>query len=667
MESSSPPGGADEQDLLERWDAIAAYLKVTPRTAQRWASEEVSPLPVYREKSTNGGSRVFARQKEVEEWRKNRQIKISATVRWRWPGRRVLVASLVALLMLIGVAVGLWARSRSAAVHFEPAALPGRLLWRVTSEAGVAPSVELPAETKVGVVSASGDRYYVTANNQKWLMVLDATTLGVQTIDLPEFPWPVVLSPDGDLAYVGSLSGALMIVDVAGRRVRETIEAGAPISDMAVTPDGLTLFAAMRQRGVKRLDLRSRRWSTITAAPCPWYVNLDPPGKRLVVSFQCGGPNGRNGHDAVEIFDVETGRRLDSFAGPPIVGGKHAFSPDGENLWIDGGDACSAPGYDHEGCLVAPGRSGYVYHIADRKMVHTFGFPADRFAWPQFLAGRRVLFSAASASVHDIFNFLTIEEAKSPPFEEFGHADISADGRRAFFASYPNKVAVVDVEPDACRTLEANALSFLGADGTGNDSLEGANLSPGNKLRFSRGFIGQALLLDAEGPSVQIDGPANWRFGDGDSSIAFYVKLPPQQSPAPLLEYVVPNHKVSWRLATAAEGTLTFTFAEKEIAPLSLSGSRMILDGQWRHIVLTKNQDTLRLFVDGRLDAEARTSNGEILTGTNFPNPVKLGWSDAMPGRLRGLIDEIAMWSRLLTPEEVKYLYERRSRAPCKP
>lgn len=87
-----------------------------------------------------------------------------------------------------------------------------------------------------------------------------------------------------------------------------------------------------------------------------------------------------------------------------------------------------------------------------------------------------------------------------------------------------------------------------------------------------------------------------------------------------------------------------------------LSGG-FVADGLWHHIAFTADQRGGRLYVDGELK--------DTVAWTGFPGaatsevPLSIGSATALPDGtggafLRGRIDEVRLWSRALTPEEVR-------------
>jgi TolB-like protein/tetratricopeptide (TPR) repeat protein len=67
--SGPPSPGSPEQDRLDTWKEIAAYLRRDVRTAQRW--EETEDLPVHRHPNAKRGA-VFGFKSEIDEWWKHR-------------------------------------------------------------------------------------------------------------------------------------------------------------------------------------------------------------------------------------------------------------------------------------------------------------------------------------------------------------------------------------------------------------------------------------------------------------------------------------------------------------------------------------------------------------------------------------------------------------------
>jgi hypothetical protein len=91
---------------------------------------------------------------------------------------------------------------------------------------------------------------------------------------------------------------------------------------------------------------------------------------------------------------------------------------------------------------------------------------------------------------------------------------------------------------------------------------------------------------------------------------------------------------------------------------VNLSSRRIYVPCRWTHLVAQRNGDRLQLFVDGELANETRLEPGQSIT----PSHVLLGRLvtpefNAPPNMrrlFRGGLDEVALYNRPLTPEEIR-------------
>src|SRR5262249_48059340 len=152
----------------------------------------------------------------------------------------------------------------------------------------------------------------------------------------------------------------VMVVDTRTNQVIDRIGTATPVFDVAITNDDEKLFLACGHAGLKVLDFRSRRIRDLSPLICPMFLAMDSTGSRLFIRYQCEGPDGRQGHDSVEIYDVDAEKRIGVVNDLPMVGGRPVASPGEGLLLLDGSDACSSPEYDHVGCETVP---SHVFHL----------------------------------------------------------------------------------------------------------------------------------------------------------------------------------------------------------------------------------------------------------------------------------------------------------------
>jgi hypothetical protein len=97
-------------------------------------------------------------------------------------------------------------------------------------------------------------------------------------------------------------------------------------------------------------------------------------------------------------------------------------------------------------------------------------------------------------------------------------------------------------------------------------------------------------------------------------------------------DYVV----LMWHLDNGGEGRV--------------DGKAIIADGSWHHIAKSSDGDTMRLLIDGEVDAEGAIG-GKLVK--NEEDPL---WIGARPGNVAatGIIDEIGFFTKALSEDELK-------------
>ena len=85
-------------------------------------------------------------------------------------------------------------------------------------------------------------------------------------------------------------------------------------------------------------------------------------------------------------------------------------------------------------------------------------------------------------------------------------------------------------------------------------------------------------------------------------------------------------------------------------------GKTNILDDRWHHVAGTYDMKTLRLYVDGELEAELPATD----TPDTNKGPLTIGSDDAPTGSCpaKGIIDEVGLFNRALTKSEIKNIME---------
>lgn len=284
---------------------------------------------------------------------------------------------------------------------------PSNLAAR-TTRYSVGPTISVGNSPYTAVITPNGSEVYVSNYGSDTVSVIDASTdTVIATIAVGSGPDALAVSPDGSKVYVGQNGGDVSVINTLTKAV-STIPAGAPIRDLAITPDGTKIYLAMEYQGLKRVDTASNSVSTVSSITCPEGVAVTPDGQFLYVNYQCFGPGGSAGHDAIGKFAVSTDTFLLGITGFPNVGSKIVVSPDGKRIWAANVDACSSPSYDHVGCPVVPQGVVNVISTATDKLLQSLGStgrvglaPNNSFV---LLGGSQLMLLKSSASLVGLVN-----------------------------------------------------------------------------------------------------------------------------------------------------------------------------------------------------------------------------------------------------------------------
>lgn len=94
------------------------------------------------------------------------------------------------------------------------------------------------------------------------------------------------------------------------------------------------------------------------------------------------------------------------------------------------------------------------------------------------------------------------------------------------------------------------------------------------------------------------------------------------------------------------------------IANASYSSSKTN-DNKWHHLVAIKDKNSLRLYFDGNLES-SKTDNLEVNSSSNMTLGYQAVWGFECERYFFGKIDDVGIWNRVLSNEEIQYLLKNR-------
>jgi WD40 repeat protein len=132
-------------------------------------------------------------------------------------------------------------------------------------------------------------------------------------------------TPDGQSLVVSWWDSGILIYDLKNQKVARRLETDAQL--VAISPDS-KILAATKERTVILTSIETgkeiRRWQVNDKFLAGAYGAFSPDGKTLALGFECG----------IQLWDPETGKRLDSFRGPVHIPQYLALSDDAKTVAV---------------------------------------------------------------------------------------------------------------------------------------------------------------------------------------------------------------------------------------------------------------------------------------------------------------------------------------------
>lgn len=457
---------------------------------------------------------------------------------------------------------------------------------------------------------------------------------------------------------MGSTVDGVAILDAkTGKHVRSPIVTGAPVHDLAFSSDSRTAYLAMDQGGIQKLALPAGTLTQLDSQCCPWFLSIDKRTNRLLVSYQNGGPGGREGHDVVGAFDLKTETLVDRLSGPPLVGGPISNSSERDIALIDGWDACKTAKYDHAGC---PDIGRSVFHVVRpsnlQTVVRTVVLEPILGAGPIFSDGRLALLSNESLSVLDLSRGNILE--RLDPL--LCGMPVVSDKKIFVPRRTPPAILVIEPEDQSCSTHPPSLANAFTGDGVTHDVVGVMTGKPSGPIGFVPGLVGQAFQFDGHSVlDLSTNSPSV--LGARATSMTLYLKIEPSSRDATIAEASEGNRR--WRLRIDEARLASFEYSSSTGTPIRLQSKRAVETGIWTHLAIVFGLNELSLYVDGVLS----DSHAVAYLGRN-PFAIRLGGPlETKDTFLNAQVDELYFFSEALSAKQVKSLYEVRRASPCSP
>lgn len=200
-----------------------------------------------------------------------------------------------------------------------------------------------------------------------------------------------------------------------------------------------------------------------------------------------------------------------------------------------------------------------------------------------------------------------------------------------------------------CFPAPGGLLAWWQAEGNTTDQLEAHSALSSHGVGYADGRVGRAFKLDGETNYVEVPDHANWNFGNAAFTMEAWASFAIAGADAVL----VAHHN----------GTLGWSFGVRDgkaVLLIDAPGGRVevaspllvMKAGEWQHLALARGANLFRFYLNGNLAGQLEHP-GDLPA---VPAPLTLGQS-AGARFLKGLLDEVSLYSRELSADELHAIY----------
>ena len=208
-----------------------------------------------------------------------------------------------------------------------------------------------------------------------------------------------------------------------------------------------------------------------------------------------------------------------------------------------------------------------------------------------------------------------------------------------------------------CVAPPADLVAWWPGDGNPYDIQGGDTGTLNGDATFASGEVSQAFSFDGNGDYVEAPNSAS--LNPGVVTVDAWIK--PSD--------VSGNHNVIFKgnheyLLQIRNGNVLFGSKDSSGNYAEFQGSLTVPANQWSHVAITHDGSTKRIYVNGALDPVTQSQSG-LYTGDT--DPLEIGTHHFIQEFFSGLIDEVEIFSRALSQQEIQAIYDAGGAGKCKP
>ncbi len=196
-------------------------------------------------------------------------------------------------------------------------------------------------------------------------------------------------------------------------------------------------------------------------------------------------------------------------------------------------------------------------------------------------------------------------------------------------------------------------------DVTRNDSRGTNHLTSVNTVASTPGKVGNGALLvraNAERLTIADAAQTGLDFGTSDFAVSWWMYI--NSYPVAIENNVMSKGAAvatGWYIKNRDNGTLFMSFMDTTVRTTKYMAAGQSVT-TWYHCILNFDRDANVTLYVNNVSKDTLAISGSALSVSNA-NAFYVGADSAGNNQFDGIIDEIGLWSRLLTPAEIALLY----------
>lgn len=306
--------------------------------------------------------------------------------------------------------------------------------------------------------------------------------------------------------------------------------------------------------------------------------------------------------------------------------------------------------------------NGYENTVAITLTDDDDGTPPDTFITLSSVGETSATFEFESNEVGSTFECQINDEGYAPCVSPYTTTEL-IPGDHTFYVRATDMSLNVDATPaedlftieeneDAVGIWHLNESSGATAqDSSGNDNDGALTGSAG----WTDGYLGNGFLFDGENDYFTIDRPVSSNF-----TICSWIKTSTAGNwvdhwyLAPIMDAEVGDIANDFGFGVDSNGHLAY--GNGGAYDTTINGSTSVIDNQWHHACVTRNISTgdAIIYLDGEVEVSGETDTAVLNDSSNAY--IGNGFDGA--AYFRGLMDEILVYSRVLSGSEIEELYD---------